>query len=106
MRTVTETYAYASNDEIGMVFIPGAAFSQSKVSKLDSYLAVGDSLVVSVRPQAPRSGCNWIAKLASKISCLNEPPQIERLQRGNCLLDTSKPSTANDIRRGTFWLRL
>lgn len=54
-----------------MVFIPGAAFQQTEVAKLDSYLAVGDSIVVRIRSQAPRCGCNWIAEYASKITTLN-----------------------------------
>uniref|UniRef100_A0A0R3RR79 DUF3846 domain-containing protein n=1 Tax=Elaeophora elaphi TaxID=1147741 RepID=A0A0R3RR79_9BILA len=68
---VTETYAYASNDELGMVFIPGAAFQQTEVAKLDSYLAAGDSIIVRIRSQAPRCGCNWIAEYATKITALN-----------------------------------
>ncbi|CAG9538921.1 unnamed protein product [Cercopithifilaria johnstoni] len=68
---VTETYAYAINDELGMVFIPGAAFQQTEVAKLDSYLANGDSVIVRIRSQAPRCGCNWIAEYASKITGLN-----------------------------------
>lgn len=54
-----------------MVFIPGAAFQQTEVAKLDSYLIVGDTIVVRIRPQAPRSGCTWIAEYASKITALN-----------------------------------
>lgn len=65
---VTETFAYAMNEELGTVFVPGAAFPSTEVSKLDSYIACGDSLVVLVRPQALRSGCNWIAESATKVS--------------------------------------
>uniref|UniRef100_A0A915PFY8 DUF7930 domain-containing protein n=1 Tax=Setaria digitata TaxID=48799 RepID=A0A915PFY8_9BILA len=68
---ITETYAYAINDELGTVFIPGSAFQQTEVAKLDSHLGVGDSVIVCVRSQAPRCGCNWIAEYASKITTLN-----------------------------------
>ncbi|VDN38250.1 unnamed protein product [Gongylonema pulchrum] len=88
---VTETYAYAANEELGTVFIPGAAFSQMDVAKLDSDMAVGDSVIVSVRSQAPRRGCNWIALTASKLSPLNFPPTVDnnvnhiRIQRGRVI---------------------
>lgn len=65
---VTETFAYGFNEELGMVFIPGAAFSSTEVSKLDSYIVYGDFLIVFVRPQAERSGCCWIAEFATKVS--------------------------------------
>ncbi|KAM3725488.1 Protein WBSCR14 [Dirofilaria immitis] len=68
---VTETYAYATNDELGTIFIPGSAFQQTEVAKLDSHLAVGDNIIVHIRSQAPRCGCNWIAEYASKITVLN-----------------------------------
>lgn len=71
---VTETYAYAANDELGTVFIPGSAFSQAEVAKLDSHMTVGDSVLVRVRSQAPRCGCNWIAEFATKLTDLNFPP--------------------------------
>lgn len=51
-----------------MVFIPGASFSAAEVSKLDSYIATGDLVIVQVRAQAERSGCRWIAEYATKIS--------------------------------------
>ncbi|VDP22587.1 unnamed protein product [Onchocerca flexuosa] len=69
--SVTETYAYAINDELGTVFIPGSAFQQTEVTKLNSYLTVGDVIIVRIRSQAPRCGCNWIAEYASKITVLN-----------------------------------
>ncbi|VDN81628.1 unnamed protein product [Brugia pahangi] len=95
---VTETYAYACNGELGMVFIPGAAFQQSEVIKLDSYLAVGDNIIVRIRSQAPRCGCNWIAEYASKITALNaaassvlsvvgnESSSIDHIERGKGII--------------------
>lgn len=92
--SVTETYAYASNDELGMIFVPGAAFQQTEVTKLDSYLAIGDSIIVRIRSQAPRSGCNWIAEYASKITALNAAASSALNVSGN-------GSSCNDyIKRG------
>uniref|UniRef100_A0A0N5AFB0 S1 motif domain-containing protein n=1 Tax=Syphacia muris TaxID=451379 RepID=A0A0N5AFB0_9BILA len=65
--SVSETFAYGRNEELGMVFIPGVAFSPTEVTKLDSYLSSGDTLIVTVRPQSERSGCSWIAEFATKV---------------------------------------
>uniref|UniRef100_A0A0K0D1E3 DUF4773 domain-containing protein n=1 Tax=Angiostrongylus cantonensis TaxID=6313 RepID=A0A0K0D1E3_ANGCA len=38
---VSETLAFASCEELGSVFIPGAAFSSEEVTRLNCYLSVG-----------------------------------------------------------------
>ncbi|VDM63137.1 unnamed protein product [Angiostrongylus costaricensis] len=38
---VSETLAFASSDELGSVFIPGAAFSSEEVTRLNSHLSIG-----------------------------------------------------------------
>ncbi|KAL3982424.1 hypothetical protein ACH3XW_47115 [Acanthocheilonema viteae] len=90
---VTETYAYAISDELGMIFVPGAAFQQIEVTKLDSYLVVGDNIVVHIRSQAPRRGCNWIAEHATKITALNAAASSVMYVSGN-------ENSCNYIKRG------
>ncbi|CAJ0602399.1 unnamed protein product [Cylicocyclus nassatus] len=72
---VCETLAYGVNDTHGSVFIPGAAFSSQEVTRLNSYLSIGDELLVSMRAQGDVNGCKFIATSATKLkkSC---DPQI------------------------------
>uniref|UniRef100_A0A1I7WNE2 DNA-directed RNA polymerase n=1 Tax=Heterorhabditis bacteriophora TaxID=37862 RepID=A0A1I7WNE2_HETBA len=70
--SVYETLAFARNDEMGDVFVPGAAFSSEEVSRLNSYLIPGDRLLVSVRSQEEVNGCKWIAISATKLNKLTE----------------------------------
>lgn len=77
-----------------MIFVPGAAFQQTRTAKLDSYLAVGDNIIVRIRSQAPRRGCNWIAEYASKITALNTAVSSALRVSGN------DNCCANDIKRG------
>ncbi|KAK6035162.1 hypothetical protein COOONC_27332 [Cooperia oncophora] len=65
---VSETLAFGISDEFGSVFIPGAAFSAEEVTRLNSYLNIGDELLVSVRAQGDVNGCKWIATSATKLS--------------------------------------
>ncbi|MFH4983763.1 hypothetical protein AB6A40_010472 [Gnathostoma spinigerum] len=73
VETVTETFAYASSPQLGGVFVPGAAFPSSIVTRLDTYLKPGDNLIASIRSQAPRNNCAWIAETAAKVTSLSHP---------------------------------
>ncbi|PIO63511.1 hypothetical protein TELCIR_14889 [Teladorsagia circumcincta] len=70
---VSETLAFGISDEFGSVFIPGAAFSAEEVTRLNSYLNIGDELLVSIRPQGDVNGCRWIATSATKLKRSQEP---------------------------------
>lgn len=70
---VCETLAFASSDELGSVFIPGAAFSSEEVTRLNSHLTIGDAVNVSVRAQNDVNGCKWIATSATKMGALRKP---------------------------------
>uniref|UniRef100_A0A7I4YKA5 S1 motif domain-containing protein n=1 Tax=Haemonchus contortus TaxID=6289 RepID=A0A7I4YKA5_HAECO len=70
---VSETLAFGLSDEFGSVFIPGAAFSAEEVTRLNSYLNIGDELLVSLRAQGDVNGCRWIATSATKPKKSREP---------------------------------
>ncbi|KAJ1362470.1 hypothetical protein KIN20_022023 [Parelaphostrongylus tenuis] len=70
---VTETLAFAISNELGSVFIPGAAFSSEEVTRLNSHLSIGDEVRVSVRAQTDVNGCKWIATSATKVIKCREP---------------------------------
>ncbi|VDP13817.1 unnamed protein product [Heligmosomoides polygyrus] len=70
---VSETLAYGHSDKLGSIFIPGAAFSSEEVTRLNSYLNLGDEVIVSIRPQTDVNGCKWIAVSATKKKKSKQP---------------------------------
>ncbi|KAK6746942.1 hypothetical protein RB195_000283 [Necator americanus] len=84
---VCETLAYGVSATHGSVFIPGAAFSAQEVTRLNTYLNIGDELLVSLRAQGDVNGCKFIATTATKLKNFCQP-QVTGIGKIISLTDT------------------
>ncbi|GMT24339.1 hypothetical protein PFISCL1PPCAC_15636, partial [Pristionchus fissidentatus] len=71
---VQETLAYGVSEEMGNIFIPGAAFSTAYGNRLNGFLAPGDAVALSISRQSEKNGCKWRA-VSAELFYL---PQIVR----------------------------
>ncbi|GMR48012.1 hypothetical protein PMAYCL1PPCAC_18207, partial [Pristionchus mayeri] len=65
---VQETLAYSLNGDVGGIFIPGSAFSDGSIKRLNGFIKQGDLVSVSITRQAEKNGCKWRAVTAEVLS--------------------------------------
>ncbi|CAD6195912.1 unnamed protein product [Caenorhabditis auriculariae] len=87
---LSETLAYAMHESLGAIFVPGCAFGDTAVKRLNAYLNVGDQLLLQVESQNEVNGCRWRAVHAvpytAHDSHLSGYGRIMELSEYSCLV--------------------
>uniref|UniRef100_A0A915AGP7 DUF7930 domain-containing protein n=1 Tax=Parascaris univalens TaxID=6257 RepID=A0A915AGP7_PARUN len=94
---VTETFAFAINESISTVLVPASAFPTNENTSLCDCIARGDCLLVVAHPLMQRSGCQWVAMYAKKITQEDVP---QSSQCSSQIRDTPTPDELLQQQKG------